>query len=517
MSTSPALRADVERTVAAYRCAVRAIATVVMTHWPSLSRLPAKGKGSGLGRCQAIEALFHATAARTEVRYPMLGRFLGKMPSYLRRAAIEHAYGVVSSFLSNYDNWLDGEIGDKARAVGAKPPRLGFANVFPPLYGGNMILVGVRNQMPKRTADRADFVGPRLPRKTRSVKQEAASAAKANELATPLGAVRVKLLGAAGAWSFSVPLELHGHAKRMLPTGEMGLLPTLMQRGAKVWLSCPVELRRAKYLTNKEFALGDGRPSRVCTVDVGINTAATAAIVDTTGTVIARGFFTHGRHNDRRDELTAVIAEKQSLSGSIKKGERHCVALHRRVAGCSLDAARTLASEIAAFAALYGAKAFVIEDLKGWKPKGPSRTQRKRFHRFQHRAFVGALAHQAEEMSSRIIAVHARGTSRWAYDGSGKVKRSKENAQLATFSSGKQYNADLNGALNIAARGLAMLLGIKPRDERPGKPGHDQEAGTGKSSGPVERMPLVLADVWAHAQTSLGCSNRRASPAGVLA
>lgn len=105
--------------------------------------------------------------------------------------------------------------------------------------------------------------------------------------------------------------------------------------------------------------------------------------------------------------------------------------------------------------------------------------------------------------------VFARGTSRWAYDGSGKVSRSKENAQLAAFASGKQYNADLNGAYNIAARGLAMLLGIKPSLE--------QQAGTGKSTGPVARMPLVLADVWACAQTSRGSSNRPASPAGVLA
>jgi len=88
LSTSHALRADVERTVQAYRRAVRAIATVVMTHWPELDTLPAKGKGEGLGRCQAIEALFHATAERTAVHYPMLERFLGKMPSYLRACGL---------------------------------------------------------------------------------------------------------------------------------------------------------------------------------------------------------------------------------------------------------------------------------------------------------------------------------------------------------------------------------------------------------------------------------------------
>jgi putative transposase len=184
------------------------------------------------------------------------------------------------------------------------------------------------------------------------------------------------------------------------------------------------------------------------------------------------------------------------------------VALHRRIAGYSLDAARTLASELAAFAAQHGAKAFVLEDLKGWRPKGPSKAMRKRFHRFQHRALVQALAHKAQEQGLRVLEVFARGTSRWAYDGSGKVMRSKQNAQLATFSSGKRYNADLNGAMNIAARGLAMLLGIKTRTE--------QQAGTGKSSGPVERMPLVLADIWAHAQLLRGASNPPGSACGCL-
>lgn len=420
----------------------------------------------------ALESMFHATKDRPVVRYAVLGRALGKMPSYLRRAALHAALGAVSSFLSNYSNWLDGNaagksLGGKARALGARPPRLGFSNVFPSLYGGNMILVG-----------------------------------------KGLRTVQVKLLRADGTWSFTEPLTLKGKFKRLLPlTNKLDLCPTLMQRGAKVWLACPVELtgalRPTKYITNKSFADGAPESSRVCSVDVGINTAATAAIVDSTGTVIARTFLTCGRHNDRRDALAATIAGKQSLSGSVGKGERHAVALHRRIAGYSLDAARTLASELAAFAAAHGAKAFVIEDLKGWRPKGPSKAMRKRFHRFQHRALVQALAHKAQEMGARMLEVYARGTSRWAYDGSGKVSRSKENAQLATFASGKKYNADLNGALNIAGRGLAMLLGIKA-------PSTEQQAGAGKSSGPVERMPLVLADVWAHAQLLRGASNHQA-------
>lgn len=462
LATTPEVRADVERTIAAYRRAVRALCGVILVHWPVLANAKSK--------CQAVEALFHATAKRPSVRYAVLDRMLGKMPSYLRRAAIEHAYGAVSSFQSNWSNFLDGQIGGKARAQGARGPMLGHNGVFPSLYGGNMILVG------------------------KGIKT-----------------VQIKLLCADGQWRFCAPLALKGKFKRVLPAADkLDLCPTLMQRGAKVTLACPVEVRPPKYLTNKAFVQG---AHRVCAVDVGINTAATAAIVDTTGTVIARTFLTCGRHNDRRDALAAQIADKQRLSGAVGKGGRHAVALHRRMAGYSLDAARSLAARLAAFAAAHGAKAFVIEDLKGWRPKGPSKAMRKRFHRFQHRALVQALGHQAQGLGCRVLEVFARGTSRWAYDGSGKVKRAKDNAQLALFASGKQYNADLNGALNIAARGLAMLLGVKAK--RPDSASKEQHAGTGKSSGPVERMPLVLADIWAHAQVLRGPSNRPALPAGI--
>ena len=505
LSTTPELRGDVERTVAFYRRVVRLTATVAMTHWPAIGGL------RPMERQMALEAMFHATKDRPVVRYPKLGAALGKMPSYLRRAALNAALGAVSSFLSNYDNWVTGSAAGKKvgtpRELGSRPPRMGFANVFPPLYGGNMILVGVRNPVPKRAVDRPDFVGPMKPRKPLTANQVLAIKAKADVLATPHGFVRIKVLGAAGAWLFSSALKLHGKAKRMLPSGEMSLAPTLMQRGAKVWLSCPVEVKPPRTVPPKEV-------TRVCSVDVGINTAATAAIVDSTGTVIARTFLTCGRHNDQRDALGEVIANRQASSGGTRKGEPFCVGLHRRIAGISLDAARTLASDITAFAVKHGAQAFVIEDLKGWKPKGPSKAMRKRFHRFQHRMLVQSLTLKAEELGLRLLEVYARGTSRFAYDGSGKVSRSKQNAQLATFSTGKRYNADLNGALNIAARGIAILFGIKSAaqllemaeakalaSKEPAAPAKAIQAGPGKSSGPVVRVPLVLADIWAHAKS----------------
>ena len=444
LTTSHAQREDIRRTIAFYRRAVRMAATVAMTHWDELAPLRSKE------RQMALEAMFHATKDRPRVRYPVFDKAIGKMPSYLRRAALSSALGVVSSFLSNYSNFLDGEIGGKPRKIGARPPRLGYANVYPSLYGGNMILAGDK-----------------------------------------LKEVRVKLLSADGQWRFSAPMRLHGRMKRL--PHRLDQAPSLIMIGEKVRLSCPVEVRPPNYLTNKAIAQG---AYRVCAIDVGINTAATVAIVDTTGTVIARRFFSHGRHNDQRDRLAAEISRRIKQSGGLPKGKPFCSALHRRIAGLNLDAARGMAAQIAAFAREHDVKAIVVEDLKGWRPKGPSRAQRKRFHRFLHRKLIDAVQMKAQELGMRMIEIHARGTSRWAYDGSGKVVRSKENAQLARFKSGKRYNADLNGASNIAARGLATILNVKPCEAI--RAALQNKAETGKSSGAAARMPLVLADIWAH-------------------
>ncbi|OLT61461.1 transposase [Moorena bouillonii PNG] len=61
------------------------------------------------------------------------------------------------------------------------------------------------------------------------------------------------------------------------------------------------------------------------------------------------------------------------------------------------------------------------------------------------------------ELGGRVIEVVAAYTSKLAFDGSGTVKRNSQKYSLATFRSGKRFNADLNGAYNIGARGVFKL------------------------------------------------------------
>ena len=443
LSASPDVQHDVARTIAFYRMAVRALSTVIQTHWPEIAAASSK--------CFAVESLFHPTAKRPVAKYALLSRKLGKMPSYLRRAAIEAAYGAVSSYLSNYGNWLN----DTGRDRGSHPPRLGISNVNPPLYGGNMILI-----------------------------------------APDWRSVQIKLLGADRQWAFSNPMKVQGRAKRA--NAKKVLCPSLNLKGKKVSLSCPVEVKRISITPEIKI-------DRVCSVDVGINTAAVAVVVDTAGTVIARKFVSCGRHNDQRDALQTQIASKQqdSHGGPGKRlGPGFCRTLYRRIAGISLEAARTMATELIDFAVAHGARALVLENLKGWKPKGRSKGQKKRFHRFQHRALVKYLGFKCEELGIRVVNIFARGTSYFAYDGSGPLQRDKANAALATFSNGRRYNADLNAANNIAARGLALLLKIR---EVQGAADTDSAGRTGQNSGRSSRTPIVLADIWAfHAPKKAG-------------
>lgn len=46
----------------------------------------------------------------------------------------------------------------------------------------------------------------------------------------------------------------------------------------------------------------------------------------------------------------------------------------------------------------------------------------------------------------------ARGTSAYAFDGSGKVTRDRDNYSMCTFTSGKRYHCDLSASYNIGAR-----------------------------------------------------------------
>ena len=81
------------------------------------------------------------------------------------------------------------------------------------------------------------------------------------------------------------------------------------------------------------------------------------------------------------------------------------------------------------------------------------------------------VENRAHREGIHISRICAWGTSRLAYDGSGRVKRGKESERtngsysLCEFPNGKVYNCDLNAGYNIGARYFIREI-IKSLPER---------------------------------------------------
>ncbi|WP_235825434.1 IS200/IS605 family accessory protein TnpB-related protein [Vreelandella rituensis] len=377
----------------------------------------------------AVERLIHPTKKNPSPRHHYFAQRFYKFPSYLRRAAIEFVKGQVSSYLTRYREW---QSGCRSRRD-AKPPRFNaVAGCYPVMYRGQLVKFD------------ADFT-------TASLKLWDGKEWLWHNVA--IKAVRQRhLLGIVK--SPALVFNRHCH------------------------LAVPVEITPER--------LSDQQ--RVCAVDVGINTLATASIVSSNGTVAARRFFHPAADMDRRDKRAAMIRGKARKTGKLSKGFGRT--WYRKVQRINENMAQQTSRQLVDYALAEGADVIVLEDLKGWRPKaGKQRSGlRQRFHQWLHRRLATLIEHKMEEAGGKVVYVYARGTSSWAFDGSGRVKRHAKQYELATFASGKQYNADLGASYNMGARYWAWKHKLTRRKD-------GQESG-GKRSPGSPRMPVTLSTLW---------------------
>ncbi|MGK7925033.1 MAG: IS200/IS605 family accessory protein TnpB-related protein [Spirulina sp.] len=215
-------------------------------------------------------------------------------------------------------------------------------------------------------------------------------------------------------------------------------------------------------------------------------------VVKSDGTVTAREFFHPAADIDRRDKRLQSIRHKAKLtvgSGG-KLPSRFCQKTYSKCHRINKEIAQQISRQIVNLALIHGATVIVFENLKDWRPKGGRKRSnlKQKFHGWLHRLLVQLTTEKFEELGGKIELVYPRGTSSWAYDGSGRVKRSKTNYANAQFASGKQYNADLNGSQNIGARYWAWKRKLAHRNGR--------QLSGGKSSPDKRRMPVTLSTLW---------------------
>ena len=408
-------------TVDEYRAFCKALSYVILGHWTRLQNVDSK--------CAAIEKLIHQTKKNPSSKHKYFIRRFWKFPSYLRRAAIEFAWGQVSSYLTRYRTWQSGI--RKRRDY--KPPVFNpTANCYPALYGGNLIKFNADYSIADiKVWNSADWV-----------------------------------------WS-SIPIT---NLRNRHKTGKR-LSPYLVINKTKCHLAVPFKIKPEKIAGET-----------VCAIDVGINTLATAVIVNQHGTVTARKFFHPSADIDRRDRQAAIIRSKARKTKKLHRG--FCKAHYRKAKNISLNISHQVSKQIVDFAISNRASVIVFEDLKNWKPRGGKKRSglRQKFHTWMHRRLVQFTTEKFFERGGKVESVYPRGTSSWAYDGSGKLKRSNKKYSIATFKTGKIYNCDLSAASNISARYWAYKLKLTRRK--------DGQLPRGKNPSGKSRMPITLSALW---------------------
>jgi IS605 OrfB family transposase len=422
---NPAQREALADTLALYRRYVRDLMVLINARWSSFQH------HNGNEIITAVEHLIHPTRHRPTVRHSYFHHRYYKFPSYYRRSTIMDAAGQVRSFHTRFNDWLD-------KGMKGRTPKLTCAtNTYPSLYAGQCILFSEDRQQARiKVFQRHDWV-----------------------------------------W---MPVQLKGKARF---TGKPAS-PLLVLKNKRWSLSIPMEMK-VPLKDKAEFS------GKVLSIDVGINTAATCSVVDQHGTVHGR-YFINRSDKDREYRLMNRIrrtARKQTRHGS-QLPAGFCTHDHRRLKQLMDNEAHQISRQIVNRAKENACDAIVVENLKGWRPKAGRKrsTMKAKFHRWFHRLLIDRVTSKALELGIRLIQVFARGTSSNAYDGSGTVQRDKDNYALCRFASGKRYNADLNAAYNIAARGILQLYypKIRKRLWDSGKP----------NACPITGNPFTLSSVW---------------------
>lgn len=382
----------------------------------------------GLSASEAVkpaEAMTHATKNNPAPSNELDGKDseFYKFPSYLRRAAIAEAHGIVRSHRSRLKSWQEKKswAEHNKKKFFEHPPKLRIENeAFPVFYKKEMLKDSVED-----------------------VKNGKATA-------------KIKLyVNSDWVWveiGYSVRNFKSGQKLRFENMDRKNA--SLVQKGKKFFLHIPFE-------TNVSLNSTPLQEQLVIGVDLGLTNSAVVSAVRPDGTVMGRRFINQPKEKDRLKRLLGKLAKAKRATGISEKPD-----YWRRINGVQDHIVQNTVDEIIRFAIECGATHIVMEHLGRLKvPKGFYGAKRLRFKlQFWSKLRIqDKLKAKAHEFGLRYSKVLARGTSMYAFDGSGLVKRSPKK-DIATFSTGKRYHADLSASYNIASRYYLREL-LKPLPE----------------------------------------------------
>ena len=376
----------IRQTLDVYRSAVSYLTEIYEQVWEELERILETKK-----RFNEAEHLIHTTK-KNQARFDFDIRF-PKMPSYLRRAAIQHALGSISSYKTRMGMW------EKSGQIGGKPKLVYENHAMPVFY---------RDVMYRENENGKD-------------------------------AAYLKLYDGHDWKWFHVRLS-HTDMEYLRKnwSGKKASAPTLERRHKKYFL-------RFSYTEDVILTKVPIREQIICSVDLGINTDAVCTIMRSDGTVLGRKFIDFLSEKDRMYRVLGRISRFQRKHGSVQVKSRWAYA--KRL---NTELGRKIAGAVTGYAEENHADVIVFEYLE-IKGKISGRKKQK-LHLWRKRDIQKRCEHQAHRRGMRISRICAWNTSRLACDGSGTVARDPGNHSLCTFQNGKRYNCDLSASYNIGAR-----------------------------------------------------------------
>lgn len=356
-----------------------------------------QGCRTSKGAVNLTEHFCVRTAGNLYPKYGFTGEFY-KLPSYLRRAAIAEAYGKVCSYWSNLKNWKAAD----PRTRGAEPSAPGAGFVYPAMYRGNCYV-------------RVDDYTARIKVFIRNTCEWLTVRLRRSDVD-----------------------YISRHC-----FGRKECVPTLRKRGRQWYLDFA-------FTAERELGSTDIFNQTIVAVDLGINSACACSAMRSDGTVIGRRFLRLSAEYDSLERRVSRIKYAQ------RHGSRSTPVLWKLADGVNDDIAVKTAQFIIDTAVLYHADVIVMEhlDLNGRK-RG---SKKQKLHLWKARRVQSIVTDRAHFLGMRVSHICARGTSRLAFDGSGRVLRGREsektnsNYSLCEFPTGKVYNCDLNASYNIGAR-----------------------------------------------------------------
>ena len=391
----------IRQTLDVYRSAVSYLVEIYAQVWEELEGILEAKK-----RFNEAEHLIHTTK-KNQARFDFDIRFQ-KMPSYLRRAAIQHALGSVFSYKTRLGLW------EKTGQRESKPKLVYENHAMPVFY---------RDVMYREDKEGKD-------------------------------AAYLKLYDGHDWKWFHVRLR-HTDMEYLRKnwSGKKASAPTLEKRHRKYFL-------RFSYTEDVILAKIPAKEQIICSVDLGINTDAVCTIMRSDGTVLGRKFIDVLSEKDRMYRVLGRISRFQRKHGSVQVKSRWAYA--KRL---NTELGRKIAGAVTGYAEENHADVIVFEYLE-IKGKISGRKKQK-LHLWRKRDIQKRCEHQAHRRGMRISRICAWNTSRLAYDGSGTVVRDPGNHSLCTFQNGKRYNCDLSASYNIGARYfIRELLKPLPATER---------------------------------------------------